>query len=147
MNKIDPTVRRETGFIALFVLAGSMLMQGVCIVAGWWSLQVRLGNLLGGVTAVGNFLLMGLTVQKAVTQEEKQAKNTVRLSMSGRLMLQGLILVVAAVLPGVFNIYTTAIPLLLPRIGVTLRGYTLKSASVPAANTTADNEDDEDDED
>ena len=147
MNKIDPTVRRETGFIALFVLAGSMLMQGVCIVAGWWSLQVMLGNLLGGVTAVGNFLLMGLTVQKALGQEKKAAAVTVRASQGGRLMLQGLVLILAAVLPGVFNIYTTAIPLLLPRIGVMLRGRTGVHDPVPVVSAAAEDEDDEDDED
>ena len=78
-------------------------------------------SLLGSATAVGNFLLMCRMVQKAVTQTEKQAKNTVQLSQGLRLMMQGLILVLAAVLSTVFNIWATAIPLLIPRIAITLR--------------------------
>ena len=72
------------------------------------------------ITAVGNFLLMCLMVQKAVTQTEKQAKNTVKLSQSLRLMMQGLMLVLAAVIP-VLNIWAAAIPLLIPRIAISVR--------------------------
>ena len=59
--------------------------------------------------------------------------------------MQGLILVLAAVLPQVFNLFATAIPLLLPRIGVTLRGIR-RPAAVPATVSPAEAED-EDDED
>lgn len=122
MAKVDAVIKKETAYVALWVLAACMMTQGVCLVAGWWSVPVLLGSLLGGATAVGNFLLMCLMVQKAVTQTEKQAKNTVKLSQSLRLMLQGLILVLAAVIP-VFNIWTAAIPLLIPRIAVSLREW------------------------
>ena len=149
MAKLDPVVKKETAYVAAWVLAGCMLIQGVCLVAGWWSLPVLLGALLGGVTAVGNFLLMCRMVQKAVTQTEKQAKNTVKLSQGLRLMMQGLILVLAAVLSTVFNIWATAIPLLIPRIAITLRE--LRNAKRnPAPDRPAigwDDEDEEDDED
>lgn len=141
MSKIDPVVRKETGYVALFVLAGSMLMQGVCLVAGWWSLPVLFGNLLGAATAVGNFLLTGLMVQKAVTQDAKKARNTVRLSQGGRLLLQGLMLVLGAVF---FNIWTTAIPLLLPRVAVTVREWQ-NARRNPSPNRPAVGWDDDDD--
>ena len=120
MAKLDPVIKKETTYVALWVLAACMMTQGVCVLLGWWSLSVLLGSLLGGVTAVGNFLLMCLMVQKAVTQTEKQAKNTVKLSQSLRLMMQGLMLVLAAVIP-VFTIWTAAIPLLIPRIAISVR--------------------------
>ena len=120
MAKLDPIIKKETTYVGLWVLATCLLVQGVCLLLGWWSLSVLLGSLLGGVTAVGNFLLMCLMVQKAVTQDEKQAKNTVKLSQSLRLMMQGLMLVLAAVIP-VFNIWTAAIPLLIPRIAISVR--------------------------
>ena len=82
---------------------------------------ILLGSLLGGVTAVGNFLLMCRMVQKAVEQDKKQAANTVKLSQSLRLIMQGLMLVLAAVLPSVFNIWTAAIPLLIPTIAIRIR--------------------------
>ena len=103
MAKMDPVVKKETEYVAIWVLAGCMLIQGVCLVADWWSLSVLLGAVLGGLTAIGNFLLMCRMVQKAVLQDPKQAKNTVKLSQGLRLMMQGLILVLAASLPW-FNI-------------------------------------------
>lgn len=138
MNKIDPTVRRETGYVALFVAAGSLLLQGVCLVVGWWSVDVLLGNLLGAVTAVGNFLLTGLMVQKAVTQDEKKAQNTVRLSQGLRLLMQGVMLVLGAVF---FNIWATAIPLLIPRIAVSVRARGIKNGE--PRPTLADDPDDD----
>ena len=123
MANPNSIVKKETTYVAAWVLAGGMLTQGVCLVAGWWSLPVLLGSVLGGVTAIGNFFLMCRMVQKAVTQTQKQAKNTVKLSQGLRLMMQGLILVAAACLPKAFNIWTTAIPLLIPRIAVSLREW------------------------
>ena len=147
MAKWNPVVKKETAFVALWVLVGCALIQGVCLVAGWWSLPVLPGSLLGGATAVGNFLLMCLMVQKAVTQTEKQAKNTIRLSQSLRLMMQGLVLVLAACLPKVFNIWATAIPLLIPRLAISLRE--LRNAKLnPNPDRPAigwDGEDEEDD--
>lgn len=121
MSRIDPVVRKETGYVALWVAVAILPVQVVFRLLGHWDYTVLLGSLLGSVTAVGNFLLLGLMVQKAVTQEEKDAKNTVRLSQSGRLMMQGLMLVLAAVLP-CFNLWSAAIPLLVPRIAVGFRG-------------------------
>lgn len=144
MSKIDQVVRRETGYVSLWVLAGCLLIQGVCLVAGWWSMDVLFGSLLGAATAVGNFFLTGLMVQKAVTQEEKKACNTVRLSQGGRLLLQGLMLVLGAVF---FNIWATAIPLLIPRIAVSVRARGIKSGEPrPAPADDPDNDPYNDDE-
>ena len=120
MRKTDATVRRETGYIALCVLVGSVLLQAVFCLLGRWHYSVLLGNLLGGTAAVGNFLLMGLTVQKAVSQEEKQAAQTMRLSQSLRTLGLGLILILGVTLP-FFSTWTTVIPLFFPRIAVMLR--------------------------
>ena len=117
---LDPVIKKETAYVAVWVLAGCMLTQGVALLVGWWHWSVLWGSLLGGATAVGNFLLLCLMVQRAVTQTEKQAKNTVKLSQGLRLMMQGLILVLAASL-SVFNIWAAAIPLLIPRIAVSIK--------------------------
>ena len=120
MSRVDPAVKRETTYIAAVTLLLSALMQIVFAVIGQWNLAVLFGNLLGGVTAVGNFFLMGLTVQKAVAEEEKKAARRVRASQSYRLILQGVALVLAAVLD-CFNLWAAALPLLFPRVGVQLR--------------------------
>ena len=119
---LDPVIKKETIYVAVWVLAGCMLTQGVALLVGWWHWSVLWGSLLGGATAVGNFLLLCLMVQRAVTQTEKQAKNTVKLSQGLRLMMQGLILVLAATV-SVFNIWAAAIPLLIPRIAISLREW------------------------
>lgn len=144
MAKIDPVIKKDSSYVALWVLAGCMLTQGVCLMVGWWSLPVLFGSLLGGVTAVGNFILMCQMVKKAVGQTPKQAENTVKLSQGLRLMLQGLILVLAAVVP-VFNIWTAAIPLLIPRIAVTAREWQNAKRN-PSPDRPAIGWDDEEDE-
>lgn len=124
-EKIDPTVRQETLFIAACVAVLTVLMEAVFLLTGFWDMTVLWGGLLGAFAAILNFFLMGLTVQKAVLKEEKDAKNLMRASQSLRLiMLLGFCAVGAAV--PVFNLMATLIPLLFPRMGVFLRGFMLK---------------------
>ena len=65
MKKVDSTIIKETIFVASVTLVLSALMQSVFLIIGKWDYDVLLGNLLGGVAAVLNFFLMGLTVQWA----------------------------------------------------------------------------------
>ncbi|MBQ4332191.1 MAG: ATP synthase subunit I [Clostridia bacterium] len=143
-NRIDPTVRRETGHVALWVAVSILPVQAVFLLLRQWDYAVLLGSLLGGATAIFNFLLVGLMIQKALAQTEKQAKNTVRLSQGGRLLLQGMILVLAAVLP-CFNIWAAAIPLLVPRVAVSVRAK-LEAKRNPSPDRPAIGWEDEEDE-
>ena len=95
-------------------------MEAVFLIIGKWSLPVLLGNLLGGCMAVLNFFLLGLTVQKAVTKEEKEAKDAMKVSQSLRMLMLFATAALGALLP-VFNIFATLIPLLFPRIAIALR--------------------------
>ena len=142
---MDPIVKKETAYVALWVLAGCMLTQGVCLVAGWWSLPVLLGSLLGGVTAVGNFLLMGLTVVKALEKDKKNAAQAIKLSQSGRMLMQGAALVIAGVLP-CFNLWTAIAPLLIPTVAVRVRHWRLAKQNPTPGRPAVGWEDDEDDE-
>ncbi len=119
--KVDAVVRRETGFVALWVVLLSLLMQAVFLVGGWWSLPVLWGNLLSGVAAVGNFFAMGLTVQKAVDKEEKHAASIMKLSQVLRMLALFLAVLVGVLLPSVFNLVTLLVPLFFPRIAIALR--------------------------
>ena len=143
---LDPVIKKETIYVAVWVLAGCMLTQGVALLVGWWHWSVLWGSLLGGATAVGNFLLLCLMVQRAVTQTEKQAKNTVKLSQGLRLMMQGLILVLAASL-SVFNIWAAAIPLLIPRIAVSIKELVNAKRNPSPDRPAIGWDDDEDEED
>ena len=145
-KRMDPIVKKETEYVAIWVMAGCILMLGVCLVLHLWSIPVLLGSVLGGATAIGNFLLMCRMVTKAVSQDEKKAKNTVKLSQGLRLIMQGAILVLAAALPTVFNIWTAAIPLLIPRIAVSVKEF-VNAKRNPSPDRPAIGWDDEDDDD
>ena len=86
MKKIDSAVKKETLYILLWVVIFSALMQAVFLIIGKWDYRVLLGNLLSGSASVLNFFFMGLTVQKAVTKDEKGAKATMKLSQLYRFL-------------------------------------------------------------
>lgn len=129
MKRIDRTVLKETGYIGLWVGIFSLLLQAVFLVIGQWNYTVLLGNLLGGAAAVANFFLMGLTVQSAVQKEEKEAKQTMRLSQTLRNLLVLVVAVVGIALP-CFSTWTVLIPLFFPRIAIAMRPLFLKEKEV-----------------
>jgi len=124
-KKVDPVVLKETRYIAVAVLILSVLQQAVFLILGKWDVTVLLGNLYGAAIAVGNFFLMGLTVQKCLTLEPDDAKKRMKLSQQGRLLMLLVLCMIGAALP-CFNTIALLVPQFFPRIGVTVRGLTLK---------------------
>ena len=120
-TKIDSTVIRETQYIAAGVLILSALMESVFLIIGRWDITVLFGNLLGGFCAVLNFFLMGITVQKALTKEEKEARDVIKLSQTLRMLMQLAFAAVGCLIPSVFNVFAVILPLLFPRIAIMLR--------------------------
>ena len=120
MSRIDETVKRESVYIAAFVGVLSVLMQAVFLVAGRWDYTVLCGNLLSAAAAVGNFFLMGLTVQKALGKGEKEAADTMRLSQRLRLLLLFVVVAVGAAAP-CFHTLAVIIPLFFPRVAIAVR--------------------------
>jgi hypothetical protein len=125
LKKVDPVVMKETRYIAITVLILSALMQAVFLIIGQWNYTVLLGNLYGAVIAVGNFFLMGLTVQKCLTMEPDDAKKRMKLSQQGRLLMLLVFCMIGAALPWL-NTIAPLVPQFFPRIGVTVRGLTMK---------------------
>lgn len=120
MIKPDQTVKKETIYIAAWELILSAAMQAVFLLVGRWDITVLLGNLLSAAAAVGNFFLMGLTVQQAVDKEEKEAKSFMAMSQRLRTLMLFIAAVLGAALP-CFNIVSALIPLLFPRIAAAFR--------------------------
>ena len=146
-KRIDPVVKKETEYVAIWVMAGCILMLGVCLVLHWWSLPVLLGCVLGGATAIGNFLLMGLTVVQALEKDKKDASQAIKLSQSGRMLMQGLALVIAGVLP-IFNLWAAIVPLIIPTVAVRVRHWRLaKQNPTPDRPAIGWDDEDEDEED
>ncbi len=120
MIKIDKTVLKETKFIAVGVIILSLVMQSVFLILMRWNYKVLLGNILSGSFAVLNFLLMGITVQKAVNQDEKQSATTMRFSQTARNTMLFVVAAVGVLLP-VFNTVAVLVPLFFPRITIMIR--------------------------
>ena len=134
MQKIDTVVWKETKYIALWTVVFSAIMQSVYLVIGYWDVTVLLGNLLGGAAIVFNYFMIGVTVQKALDKEEKEAKQTIKTSAS----LRNLYLFLVALL-GVLVDCFAIIPLLLcfffPRLAIMIRPLVDKRAAKKEANS------------
>lgn len=130
MKKTDRTVLKETKYIAAWVIILSVVMEAVFLIIGIWDYKVLLGNIFGGAVAVLNFLLMGMTVQKAVMTNEKDASASMKLSQALRNLMLLIAAVLAITLP-IFNGAAAIIPLFFPRIAI---------AFVPFRDRKANNE-------
>ena len=120
MLKLDRAVRRETGYIATWTVLLSVLMQAVFLIIGKWDYTVLLGNLLTAAFSILNFLLMGITIQKALEREEKDAKSLVKLSQALRMLALFAVLVIGVALP-VFDTWACIIPVFFVRISLMFR--------------------------
>ena len=129
MKKIDKTVKKETGFVLVFVLIFSVFMESVFLILGKWDYTVLLGNILGAVAATGNFLLLGITVQNALGKDEKEARNRMKLSQMMRLFMMFIVALVAYLVP-VFEIIAVVVPFIFPRIAIALRYFFIKKKEV-----------------
>jgi len=118
MKKVDATVQRETLYILSWVLVLSVLLQAVFLVLRQWDITVLLGNALSGAAAVLNFFFMGLTVQKALEKDDKDAKTAMKLSQTYRMLF---LVVVAAVGATFLNLWAAVIPLFFPRVAISFR--------------------------
>ncbi len=120
MTRVNDVVIKETKYIAYFVIVFSVIMESVFLVLQKWDYTVFLGNVLSATAVVLNFLFMGITVQKAVEKDEKDARNAMKASQSLRTLFLFVVALIGASVP-VFNIWATLIPLIFPRIAVALR--------------------------
>ncbi len=119
---MDPAVRKETGYIAVWVVSLSLIMEAVFLLIRKWDLSVLFGNAGGAAVAVGNFFLMALIATRAVDRavangKPEEAMTRVKATATVRLLGCALICVI---LIAVFktNVYATLIPMLFPRIGI-----------------------------
>lgn len=114
--KLEKTVRKETGYVALAVLACGLVMQAIFFACGAYSYKVFLGSLYGGLVAVGNFLLLGITVQNTVaTEDEAEAKRKIRVSYHLRLIGLLILAGIGAFIP-IFDTLAILLSLVFPRI-------------------------------
>ena len=138
MKQIDPAVRKETQYVSLFVLILSALMESVFLMLRRWSLSVLFGNLLGASVAILNFFLMGLTVQKAVGKDPKEARDAVKASQRYRLLLQLIPIVLSLALSAFFHPVCAILPLFFPRVAFALFPLVRRKDLAEVAPTTSE---------
>lgn len=112
--KIQPAVWKETGHIALGVALGDVVMLVVFAVLRRMDYTVLLGTLLGSVAAIGNFLLMGVSAQRAM-EDPDRAKAMVQRSYTLRMLGLVAVMVLGVAAP-CFHIIAVIVPILMPSI-------------------------------
>lgn len=120
MKKPGAVVLKETKYIALVVLSLSFVMQIVFAVLSAWDYKVLLGNILSAALSIANFLFMGITVEKAVLCDEKEARTIIRNSQTLRQIMLFAVTAAGVLLP-CFNTFSVIIPLIFPRIAISLK--------------------------
>ena len=136
---VQPAVKKETKRVAIGTLICVVLMWAVFGIGHVvvpeqipFDYTVILAGLLGGIVAILNFFLMGLTVQKVVsTEDEKQAAAKMKASYTQRMMFQVLWAILAIALP-CFQFVAGLLPLLFPNI-------VIKTVGILGARQAAEN--------
>ncbi len=126
-DKVAPAVRKETKRVAVITIIGVVLMiAGFAAAHRIWPESVSfdytviLAGICGGAVAIGNFFLMGLTVQNvAATEDEESARKKMRTSYTYR---NGMMLLwaAAAIIAPCFQFVAGILPLMFPSAGLKL---------------------------
>lgn len=123
--KIDQTVKKETTVILIGELIMTAVMLAVYVILKSFDTKVLISAVSGSAVAVLNFFIMGITVQKAISeQDDKKRQQIVRLSQSLRLLSIGAVVVLLYVLFDL-PILPAVIPLFFVRITILIRGIYL----------------------
>ena len=136
--------------MAIGVAILTVLMVGVFLIIGMFDTTVLAGAVFGGAFAVLNFFLMAMSVQKAaelmngvqlppeevgedgevvdkpLSPEAIKAKQKMQLSYTGRMLLTVVFAIVALLVPGIHPV-AALLPLLFPRIVITIQGLVQKN--------------------
>lgn len=119
-------VFKETGIIAIGEAIGVALMLAIFALLGYFSRQVLLGGILGGLLTVLNFFFMAIgavmAADKAVNQDVKGGKKQIKTSYAMRMALIFLVLF-AFVKSGLCNPLASVLPLVFVRPVITIAEF------------------------
>lgn len=135
MEDARKTVFHETAIIAVGEVIGVALMLAVFALLGRLDRTAVLGGIIGGLLAVGNFLMMAINVSlaadKAAQQNVKAGKAMVSTSYVTRMVVLFVILF-ACVKSGLCNVIACVVPLLFVRVTITVAEFMRKSGDKPS---------------
>ena len=114
---------QQTGIVALGEALGVAAMIGIFALLGNFDMRVRLGGLVGGLVAIGNFFVMAMGVyiaaDKAKNQDVKGGQAAIKGSYTLRLIVMAVVLVAFAK-SGICNVIALVVPLVFVRFTLTL---------------------------
>lgn len=123
-------VLKETLRIAIGEAVCVAAMIGVFALLGYFSREVVLGGIIGGLVAVGNFFFMAvgvtLAADRAESQDVRGGKAMVSSSYTIRLIVMAVVLFAAAK-SGYCNVFALVIPLVFVRPVLTIGEFFRKS--------------------
>ena len=135
MEDARKTVFHETAIIVVGEVIGVAVMLAVFALLGRLDRTVVLGGIIGGLLAVGNFLMMAINVSlaadKAAKQDVKAGKAMVSTSYVTRMVVLFVILF-ACVKSGLCNVIACVVPLLFVRVTITVAEFMRKSGDKPS---------------
>ena len=120
--KIDPIVKKETGYMALGSLICTAVVALVFVLLRKFDVTVALGCLVGYVLTVGNFFVMSNTLTKAIsTGDEVTAKLKMKQSYVTRSVVMLVVMGASIVLEQIHWVPVIA-SVFYPRIVIFVRG-------------------------
>ena len=123
-------VLKETLRVAIGETVCVAAMIGVFALLGYFSREVVLGGIIGGLVAVGNFFFMAvgvtLAADRAESQDVRGGKAMVSSSYTIRLIVMAVVLFAAAK-SGYCNVFALVIPLVFVRPVLTIGEFFRKS--------------------
>ena len=114
--KLAPSIKKETGHIALGVLIGDAVMLAVFALLKRLDYTVVLGAALGSAAAILNFLFMAMNLQKAMDDPDR-AKLLVQKSYTQRMLGLVVVMIIGFAAP-CFHVVAVVIPFLLPSVTI-----------------------------
>lgn len=116
-------VLRQTGIVALGECIGVAAMWGIFALLGKFDNRVLLGGAVGGLVAIGNFLVMAIGVNiaadKAQNQNVKGGQATIKASYALRMVVIALVLFAFAK-SNLCNVVALVVPLIFVRFTLTI---------------------------
>ncbi len=113
--KLDKVVVKEVKYMSIAFVCFSVLVQIIFLAVGKYNYTVLLGSIYGWILAVLNFLFLGITIQKALSQDPEEAKKDIRYSYRFRILSLVVFVALGVVLP-IFNAVVVLLSLVFPKI-------------------------------
>jgi len=125
INLFSEMINKELSFLLPRTLIFNLIAYAATLPFYGLGITIPLGLLLGTLAMLTNFVILGLTCERAVEREVRKAKSYMLRWYLTRMMITALFMIIAIKLP-FFSFLAAAIPLFYPKLAYTLNAsYTV----------------------